>query len=215
VLELCNRLGVGHEVRYQDLQGVLSLRQIANNIITKLGRASVVDNPQDADTTRDAWSRDLADRVFTLVTAREDRTQWLVFDHFERVKQRDGIIFFSAFAEQIALAATNPNIPNGPRLILIDHGVELTAVARMRAIDARVRPVDEPDVTRFVTMCGLPDASAQATAAALFSTARSLANEQLAQLEADDPGAVNPDPFMQVLGSALQEFLRNPVPSAP
>lgn len=208
VQEYCNALGGGHDVRYHDLVGVLSLKQIALNVVERLGGKIDIKDPDSTNTTPQAWARGVADLIFPRIIADGQKTRWLVFDHFERVKSDEATLFFAQLADLVAVAARDPDVRNGPRLVLIDHGVELTDIARLFAVGTEVRIANTSDVERFVRLCNNNNIDLVDKAKEIYTAARSTADQLMKEIRDQDPNAVVTDPFMRLLQLELEKFLR-------
>ena len=216
VHEQCNRFGRGHEVRYTDLDGAKALRHMVTGVLAGLPAPALLADNEFADSTPDGWARALARHLFqALVHVPPLLTRWLVFDHFERAqKSTASVVFFAELAQEIALAAYDPNLDNAPRLVLIDHGVDLPEVATPFSLEAEVRPVTLTDIESFVRQCRPGwTAEAQKEARRLHDEARDEANQLIAQLRAADPTAVPHDPFMNSLRRKVAALLVPAVPA--
>jgi hypothetical protein len=193
-------------VRYFDLDGAKSLAYIAGDIVAQL-RPPITLRARDlAHSTDRAWASSTARQVYeALRHAEPPLTRWLVFDHFDRARSDDAIVFFAVLAEQVALAASDPNVTHGPRLVLIDHGVPLPDVARPVAAEVVVSRVTVPDLEQFGRRCRSTWTAADARR--LFEDVRAAADAAIDDLQRAAPGVSVADPFMDMLCKRLHALL--------
>jgi len=193
VVEFCNRLGPPHEAPLPfDLDGARSLEAIAADIVGAIGGQESWPKFNDAHSTPKKWGGTVARNVYQQVT-RTGRIVWLVFDHFERATKSDeAIAFFSVLAEQVALETGLGK--EGPRLVLIDHGVDVPPVARGITAGEEVRLATLSDIEVFVRACrpALAPGDAQAEALRIH-------------------GALQPTTYMEDLGAAVMALIQ-PLP---
>jgi hypothetical protein len=151
VLEFCSRLGAPHvALQPVDLEGVFTLESIASDLLASLGAPGVLKPFEEAHSTAKAWARSVSRQVFQYLSAR-GAARWLVFDHFERTTRSEAaIVFFLQLAEQVALSFRSPD---GPRLVLIDHGIDVPPAARGVSVEEEVRMPNSTDIATFVGAC--------------------------------------------------------------